>query len=494
MIVDGGEFSGRPQLNLRVETDARTGQERVRGFGAVAREVIAQRDRDPDSLFGRLLGYPLDRSAHGDLDAEGVRQEVFAQLWLMHSTAVGRQYIQDNLPHTAQFMENAYEQVKSDPEYRATMEAARQANPAGQPGTGARPANAEGTQLQGRPGQDATRDGRGTGPVVRALRFSRSPSKSAVQKAVAALPRKLQRPVNSSISALGDWTNKGLDRIVFTDVLMDRAAKAGIPSTKKLERVLTDRSTRARALEREVERIADMYAMVPERNRGMGPGSLNDVLLESTRTNKWPYGPHRDPEMGDKFDALSESAQAQIRAIFAHGDAILEQKQALVLQFTASEYDVQIAAETNPAEKAKLVKTKAGQLKRFSTLLGMNKGKPYAPIKRMGTHAVVGKSPEYVEAQLAGDQTLMAELEADDQHYHVTFVDGKGEGRTLRDRLLAEGQFSSNVTLVERDKFSDEMYGGELQRLRHGLQTQTAQLVQGGVHHHLGLIRARFHW
>jgi hypothetical protein len=33
-----------------------------------------------------------------------------------------------------------------------------------------------------------------------------------------------------------------------------------------------------------------------------------------------------------------------------------------------------------------------------------------------------------------------------------------------------------------------------LQRLGHGFQTQAAQLIQGGVHHHFGILRIGFHW
>jgi hypothetical protein len=133
LISGQGDFSARPQLNLRVETDS-TGNESVRGFGPVAREVIDQVRSDPDSLFAAIMEYPLDRTLYADLDAEGVRQEMFAQLWMLYNARAARNYITTNMPLTAAFMENVVNEIKTGSDFRAATAALRAPQAGGQPG------------------------------------------------------------------------------------------------------------------------------------------------------------------------------------------------------------------------------------------------------------------------------------------------------------------------------------------------------------------------
>jgi hypothetical protein len=166
---------------------------------------------------------------------------------------------------------------------------------------------------------------------------------------------------------------------------------------------------------------------------------------------------------------------------------MLADKKRMVLEFTASEYDAEIAyAKANPdqitaKELAELQSSKKADLAKFKTLFALREGIPYAPIKRIGTYAVVAKSPEYMAAQEAGDSAALRKLEQDADHYHVSFVESKNEGRNLRDRLIQDGYFGTDpnaIDLIERDKFSDDLYGGQSML---GALTKLRAKVDAGV-------------
>lgn len=477
LVIPGGAYSGLPEFNLRIVGD------KVRGHGHVADQVIEHYEQNPNSPFAGTMRYPLDRTLHGDLDAQAVREEMFAQLWATYNTRAGKEYLEDNLPDVATFMENVYADIAQN-EYGAES-VTGQANgrpPQVNPSRSQAPRSA-GAQPGPRWNDQPVR---GQGQVT-GVRFSRTPAPSQVQRAIAQLPRPAQSPVRNSLATLGDWANKGLDRVVFTADLIDRAVRQGMKSAKVLEEVLTKRANTVRELEYEVSRIADMYAMVPESDRGDGPNSLNRFLFDSTRTGRWGYGKDADAEMGARFDALKPESQALVRAVFDHGARMLADKKRMVLEFTASEYDAEIAyAKANPdqitaKELAELQSSKKADLAKFKTLFALREGIPYAPIKRIGTYAVVAKSPEYMAAQEAGDSAALRKLEQDADHYHVSFVESKNEGRNLRDRLIQDGYFGTDpnaIDLIERDKFSDDLYGGQTML---GALTKLRAKVDAGV-------------
>lgn len=477
LVIPGGAYSGMPEFNLRIVGD------KVRGHGHVADQVIEHYEQNPNSPFAGTMRYPLDRTLHGDLDAQAVREEMFAQLWATYNTRAGKEYLEDNLPDVATFMENVYADIAQN-EYGAES-VTGQANgraPQVNPSRSQAP-RSEGAQ-PGPRGNDQPVRGQGQ---VTGVRFSRTPAPGQVQRAIAQLPRPAQSPVRNSLATLGDWVNKGLDRVVFTADLIDRAVKQGMKSAKVLEGVLTKRANTVRELEYEVSRIADMYALVPESDRGDGPHSLNRFLFDSTRTGKWGYGKDADPEMAARFEALKPESKALVEAVFDHGARMLADKKRMVLEFTASEYDAEIAyAKANPdqvtaKELAELHSSKKADLAKFKTLFALREGIPYAPIKRVGTYAVVAKSPEYRDAQENGDTAAMRKLEQDADHYHVSFVESKNEGRDLRDRLMQDGFFGSDpnaIDLIERDKFSDDLYGGQTML---GALTKLRAKVDAGV-------------
>lgn len=317
------------------------------------------------------------------------------------------------------------------------------------------------------------------GKLERIARLEPAPTKGVIAKNISKLPKAAQQPVRNMLAAIGDVTGKGLDYLVFTSDLVNRATKEGISSAKKFVDLIGQSKAEARANEIAVEKIADMYALVPEKDRGTGAGSVNRFLFDSTREAKWGYGQYRDTEMGRRFDALSKESQAFVEAVFKHGSTMLAQKKKLVLDSTNSEYDAMIAAAKaagDAAMESKLLNEKKATIKRFQTLFKIRDGMPYAPIKRNGSHVVIAKSAQYQAAEAANDTKLIEKLEADSDHYHVSFTDGKWEGRTLQQELIDQGAFES-VELAERDSVVDEMFSGhsalrELTKMRSRVDEQ----------------------
>lgn len=453
-FTTGGIYSGLPEFNLTIQKGA------VRPMGSVVSEVMAHMAENPDSAFTKSMGYPLDHSRNDtkNMTADEVRMEVFAQLWAFFNTRDGNNYLADNLPLTYDFME-------------ASDEAAKQNKGSADAQTGTTTA-ATASQVQ------AYRGAERVTPAI--LRIAR-PSEGLIQRNIAKLPKTAQQPVRNSLSAIGDAVNKSLDYAVFTSDLVSRATAAGIPSAKKFVDLIGKSKTEARENEIAVEKISDMYALVPEKDRGTGENSVNRFLFDSTREGKWGYGKYRDEAMGERFDKLSPESQAYVEAVFAHGKEILAKKKKLVLDSTNSEYDAMILAarlDGDVATEAKLIKEKEATLKRFQTLFKLRDGIPYAPIKRNGSHVVIAKSQEYLDAEAANDRKKITELESNSDHYHVSFTDGKWEARTLRDELNDQG-FFADVQIAERDNVIDEMFSGhsalrELTKMRSKVDAQAA--------------------
>jgi hypothetical protein len=302
----------------------------------------------------------------------------------------------------------------------------------------------------------------GAQPVGAVSRASRQ-RKGLIDSNVRKLPKQLQQPVRNTVGTLSDLGGKYLDYAVFTSDLVKRAVAAGMPSAQKFADVLARRASRVSELEREIEKIADGYANIEQQFKGSARGSVNDFLFESTRTGKWGYGKYRDPKMGAAFDALGPKAQKFVKDVFAHGDKMLSDKKKVVIDAATSEYDAMIKAAqvaNDTKSEAALKAEKAASLKRFQTLFRLREGMPYAPIKRNGTHVVIGKSKEYMAAVKANDTKRVKELESDPDHYHVSFADSKWEARSLKDRLEEQGAFDE-LNLVTRSEAFEEAFSGE---------------------------------
>ena len=293
------------------------------------------------------------------------------------------------------------------------------------------------------------------------MKFGKNmPSQATVDNTIGKFPKQAQVPVRNSVNSLNDWVRGGIDRIVFTSDLVNRAVTAGLKTAAQFQSLLAKRSTKARELERNVERIADTYSSIEEKDKGSGPDSANQFIFDSTRTGKWGYGKYATPEMAARFNALGPKTQAFVKAVFTHGNTMLAAKKKAVMDYTASEYDARIAAETDPAKKSVLLNDKATDLKQFARLFQIREGIPYAPIKRFGDHVVIAKSKEFLAAVAANDTKLIKQLEQDPDHYHVSFTETKNEARNLAAQLDEQGHFDGGyVDFKEREDRENNLFG-----------------------------------
>jgi hypothetical protein len=313
-------------------------------------------------------------------------------------------------------------------------------------------------------------------------KFSKAPSAfmqglspEAINQRIEQFPQPVRNTMRATNTGLRAWWRKGLNYIAFTQAVIKRAVESGIPSAARFGRLLEERGALASALEREVEGIADMYANVPDSERGIGDGSVNDFIYESTRQRKWGFQPDWtstqvsiDSATKKAFDKLSPESQAFVKAIFKHGDDMLALKKATVLSYTSSEYDALImdaikAGDTT--EAGKLRKQKVDELERFKGLFAIREGLPYAPIKRTGNYVVVAKSDKFREAEANNDLKSLAELQKDPDHYHVSFVNGEIEAQRLQAQLLDQGHFGNDTQSVdyferENEAVRNQLYGG----------------------------------
>lgn len=299
------------------------------------------------------------------------------------------------------------------------------------------------------------------------------------------LPAELQKPVGTITNVLNDTKNAALNTLTFTEDVINRAVSLGVKSAGRLRTIYQERTALTGKLEREVERVADLYNSVPEAERGTGDKSVNKFLYDATREGKWGFKPSWrkgtsanvkvDPDMKQRFDALSKESKALVEAVFKHGDEVLSLKKQTVITAADSEYDALIAEanKKNDAKKAaSLAADKAAQLKRFNSLFELQEFKPYAPLKRFGPYVVIARSQKYLDA----DEKTQAKLENSDDDYHVSFAESAFAAREMVEQLQKQGAFAQ-VTFREREDVDPAMAGGALSafnKLRATLDSELA--------------------
>jgi hypothetical protein len=456
-------YSQDAVLNVAV----RNGRVSPMGQGAVMQEVVAFYNANKsDNGAGEFLRYPLDFKKEGAPSSQTVREEVFAQLWTLFTNPKGNRLLKKSLPKSYAFMESVYEAAYENADVRAGQTTGQTA-----------PSKDAKAQAAGK-GQAATGNLRAS-RSVKGIRFT--------DRVINRLPEGVSAPVRFSRDILAGWLSKGVDYAVFTNDLINRMASQGMDSARVFSELLAQSRAMSSEMERAIEKVADKYALIEEKDKGTGPRSANQFLFESTRKGKWGYGKYADPEMATWFGELGPKSQAFVKEIFAHGDAILAKKKKIVMDSANTEYDARIAeekAKNNQAEVASLEAEKKATLSRFQTLFKIHEGKPYAPIKRQGSHVVVAKSIKYTLAEqdvknnLPGATTALRKLEQDPDHYHVTFTDGKIAGASLQRRLEEQGSFDT-VELVEKRDPKADVFGGEsllpaLNKIKAGVDVEVA--------------------
>lgn len=430
-VQGGGKFSSDREMKVQLVN----GMPMAMRPGTAMDEILTHFE-DYDSGLSQLLQYPLDMSdpENRKMSARELREEVFAQVWAFSNTFGGMEWLQENLPTTAAFLERVNAEIKQT-NYQA------------------------GAQQGAQPGQ--VQDGSaGQGSVLRASRSK-------------AVPAGAQKQVEGLTKVLKVAKDAALNTIVFSEDLFKRAASMGIDAAMDMDRIYRERSALTGNIEREVTRIENLFNRIPAAFKGTGPNSANRLLYDMTREGKWGFAPKWrgadaskvtiDAGMATRFKAMPKEAQEWVRSVLEHGDKMLKLKKDTLIGSTNSEYDALIADARSRGENDKATKLeadKAASLRQFQRLFSVNEFKPYAPMRRFGNWVVSAKSQEYMDAVTAGDRAKVAELEKDPDHYHVSFAESYASALELQRELKAEGHFASVPDPREKEKSRLDMYGG----------------------------------
>jgi hypothetical protein len=431
-LATGGVFSGHEDMNLDVKNNV------VKAYGPVAKEVLDFYNANPNSSLSKQLAYPLDRAKHGKLATNETRFELFAQLWAIYNDPDGRSSLDESLPKTYQFIEDAYEAQKQSPD--RTVQSAVTETPAG---------------------AQAAADNRGAQGGVRV-------KKSDAPK-VLKLKANKEKILNSiAAETVSKYASKAINTLVYSQDLFKRAANLGIGSAKKMGEVYRQRQNFEGAIEKESQRVAQLYGFIPKQEQRMGPGSANDVLKDMTLTGKWGFKPAwRTGDMANvvvdgalekRFDKLSPQAQRWIKETIKNGDESLQLKQKTITEAVNSEYDILIKAAQKDGDIKKVSQLQAdkrSQLKKFERLFSVDATKPFAPLTRYGNYVVVANSKAYENAP----KEQKTKMENDPDHHTVTFVESMFEAVKLKQKLKDEGLYQK-VESFEKEAGRGDMYGG----------------------------------
>lgn len=464
----GGVYSSHPDLAF---TDGAGGLE---ASGAVAREMEAlYKGSGP---LGGVLSYPFDYDAMGVSRPDVAAGELFAELGAMMAHPQGRLELEFHAPLTFQFMTEAINDIKAKPatqvrvpgEVQVRRAGFQKRHPGAQPRQWAlaalRPGQVGGS-LPGQPGGSERGPLRHAGNA--ASKLDALPERPRFDAVLAKLPPSLRPGARILHEVLASAGRKALNTIAFTEDLFKIARQRGIAATAEYQRLFNERRAFVGEYERNVLDVVSEYHKLPEADKGKGPDSANEFIKRSTMGKAWGYQPKWmdkpvtvDPAMAAAYAKLSDKSQAFVDSLFHAGSRALAAKKKAVIDSVNSEYDALIAAAAGDEKKlAELTAEKTKMLdSSFGSLLSLDSRAPYAPLKRFGKYVVMAESPEYRAAKKAEDQKLLRKLEQDEAHYFVDFVDSKGEGERMLDKLRAAG-FKEPV-YRERELARDDLYGG----------------------------------
>lgn len=181
-------------------------------------------------------------------------------------------------------------------------------------------------------------------------------------------------------------------------------------------------------------------------------------------------------ELQAEFGKLPLAARNVIKSVFRRGIAARRMKADLLLQSTKKKYDDVISRAKTVEQLEKLEKERDEHINHITSMIG-DFSRPYAPIRRFGTHAVVLRSKEYIDIRKAIDEEhdrraaggeveeedklylkgLKEELhkmERDENHYRVEFHESYGKARMRERELQRDGV---EVQAFARNEFSQSM-------------------------------------
>ena len=481
-LSGGGLFSGMSLFNVAVVNN------KIKPMGAIMMELHDHYENNPDSYLAKTLAYPFDRTKHGNLDANGVREEVFAQLWATYNTAEGNQFLENELPNVYDLMELIYDEVKQTNYAQAGNSQATQTQAVGQTAY-------RGNQPRQVPGSAS--------PVpFRAIR------RQTVDETISQLPPFVRTSTRNLTTTLLYQAKNAVYASAITEDVVKMASKYMKSANDYLNAQYARQATRIQ-FEQRINKILSDFDKLSGEYKGIGANSVNKFIKDSTVSGKWGYYPGEqrvgtdlftvDPDMKLRFDAFDESAQNVIKAVFEHGyEALMLKKKAVEAAIDREFADREKAAMGDTEQLKELAAEKKLLLAREAKVRGVDVSSPYAYLGRYGDYVVVAKSAEfkhYEERAKLDDwdvkqskQWLQDNISNAD-HYVVQFAETQAEADAIADRLHATG----NYDIMPEDagaKEAQESYtgGGDIHlavsRLRNLLQRQVSDGDMSSVNFH----------
>lgn len=306
---------------------------------------------------------------------------------------------------------------------------------------------------------------------------------------------------------VGGFGNQIAASMVIANKLTDMAVRAGIPAARKMERLLSEQGRVIARIDRKVEDLSERFdGLKSATERGIGEGSVNNVIQKIRFAQKWGFDPMYkdadgkkitvdvDPELNKLFNKLSPEAQQVVRDVFQLSRDNLFAKKEAVMRTIESEYDALIKNVQDELSRAtgdravKLTRElkalegkKSRQLTRYNSLFKIDPNTPYAPIKRFGNFVVVGRSNAYLEAEQKAEREKTPEayaelrkMQEDGEHYYVAYADDRWKAIQLRDKLA---QVYDAPDMFRKDEASEAQLGGSemyaaFQRMQKLIQEQ----------------------
>jgi hypothetical protein len=441
-ITHSGVYSDNQSFNLFIGKDGQ-----VKGMGEIAKEIISL--YNSDSNWKMLMGYPLDRKVHKDLDANAVREELFAQLWSYMTNDTGRAYIEQTAPITFAYMQGVINDVKK----QTYGQTARQT--LGRPDfTKASRTTETDTGTKG--GVQTKRQGaRETRQTVGLDRLRKNG-----QFRINRLPPTIRPLVRAIWDALFSVKETALGVMISADVY--DLAKKYMPSVVKYIEADYLRTEIDTAFTEKLDKIMlSAEQDLDEKQRA----AVNRLLEDSTIGGKWAYDPKIegaaiDEGLKQRFNAMNAAQQKVVKDVFEYFREVLQAKKDAINTLVDSKFADDMAAAKTDKERKQVERSKKAMLKQFSSLMEMNKNTPYAPIKRFGSFVVVAKSKEFIEAEEAGDTARVNELKADEKHYVVDFAETLGEAQEMYENLDDTGDYAQVQEPFKRSESKEQLFTG----------------------------------
>ena len=483
----GGIFSSRPEFNVSVKNN------KIIPMGSIIKEVYEHYLAEPNSELSKHLVYPFDRKQNSDLNGDGVREELFAQLWASYNTPLGRDFLEDSLPNVAAFMGEVNDTVEKIKYGNAKTSVGKtKVNPIITQKAG----NIESGQIQ---------------RSQIAVRLRENRTQERIEKTIDGLPPNLQKPtkviVNGLVSQLHNKFGAVKD-IVLKSAITEDIVKFATKHMPSAARYLTSQYARQADVAQwnnRIDKILTAHDALEGEEKGTGTNSVNKFIEDSVMLGKWGYMPeeHRigttliydliDDDLSKRFVKFSTEAQKVIKDYFEHGYQTLTAKQAAAKEAVNREFaEAERLAFGIPNDEAQVAVDKKAAM---SKIVELDPSVPYGHLARYGNYLVVAKSAEYqaYEDILKGESAApigvhgvvgtansakiwMDENQSNPTHYVVQFADTIGEAKAIANNLAATGHYD-HVEASPKETEASYTGGSDMHlavaRLRNLMKRQT---------------------